>query len=183
MDHSNLYSIATLKLLADQPGVQLIIGVYFVMLGLQKALEASRKLGANGTVPFNKGNNMGATMFCALNVAVVLFVVVLWLCGIAELLSLTHATQPYSSAYTLLAPPLVACEIGLLAYVYRGLWKSIERNGNSPAWFTNFREFRGKVKTFHRYVDERGVNLAEFIFLPLGATGLLTINFWLYLLS
>lgn len=183
MDHGNLYTLTTLKLLVNQPGTQLLIGVFFVMRGLQKAMDAARKLSANGTVPFNKSNNMGATMYCALNVAVVLFIAVLWLCGIAELLGLARATQDYASAYTLLTPPLVACEIGLLAYVYRGLWKSILNNGKNPSWLTNFREFREKVRTFHKYVDERGVDLAEFVLLPLGATGLLTANFWLYLWS
>lgn len=183
LDHGNLYTLTTLKLLVNQPGTQLLIGVFFVMRGLQKAMDAARKLAANGAVPFNKGNNMGAAMYCALNVAVVLFITVLWLSGIAELLALSPATQAYSAAYTLLTPPMVACEVGLLAYVYRGLWKSVLHNNHEPTWRENFRVFRTKVKTFHDYVDKRGVDLGEFVLLPLGATGLLTANFWIHLLS
>ncbi len=145
--------------------------------------EVPGKLSTNGHVPFNRASNMGAAMFCALNVAVVLFIAVLWLSAVAELLSLAQTTQTYSTAYTLLLPPLVACEVGLLAFVYRGLWKSLERNGDGLTWRATFDQFRGKVSMFHGYVHKRGVDMTEFVFLPLGATGLLTMNFWLHLLK
>lgn len=93
MAQGNLYSIDTIQLLANLPGVQLLFGVYFLTRGVLKAVEAARKLSTNGHVPFNRASNMGAAMFCALNVAVVLFIAVLWLSAVAELLSLAQTTQ------------------------------------------------------------------------------------------
>lgn len=181
MADGSLYSIDTLSFLLDLPATKLLVAVFFLMRGLVKAVEAVRKFNAEGKVPFNKGANIGASMFCALNVAVVLFLAVLWLSALAEILSLAAGTRHYASAYTPLVVLLAFVEIYLLYFIYRGLWTSLEKNGDGLSWRGTFARFREKMTTYHTYLNTRGMSITELVLLPLGAAGFVSATFWLQL--
>lgn len=181
MADGSLYSIDTLSFLLGLPAIKLLIAVFFLMRGLVKAFEAVRKFQAEGKVPFNKAANIGASMFCALNVAVVLFLAVLWISALAEILSLSDGTRHYANAYTPLVVLLAVIEIYLLYFIYRGLWVSLERNGDGLSWRGTFGRFRAKVSAYHTYLNARGMNVSELVLLPLGAAGFVSASFWLQL--
>jgi hypothetical protein len=177
----NLYSIDTVNLLLSLPATKVLIGATFLARGLVNAVQAVKMFNAEGPVPFNRASNMGAAMFCALNVAVFLFLGILWISAISEFLSLSDATLHYANAYVPLVLLLVVVEVSLLAFVYRGLWVSIEKNGNGLSWLGRIRQFHTKGAQYHKYVKKRGTKISELIFMPLGAAGFVSATFWLQL--
>lgn len=183
MADGSFFSIDTVSLLVGLPATKALVGTAFFMRGLVKFADGVRKFHAEGPVPYNKASNMGAAMFCALNVAVALFLATLFVGAIAEFLSLTEATKPYADAYAPIIVAMALVEICLLAYVYRGLWGSIEKNGNGLRLVARLRQFREKGSAYHDYVSKRGMSIHELSLLPLGAAGFVTASFWLPLLQ
>lgn len=182
--NDHFYSWQTLQQVLNLPGFQLVLGVYFLMEGLRKAVEALQKFLENGEVPWNKKAKMSAAMYCALNVTIILFLCVTWLSALTEILSLSNSGIPYAKAYVILIPPLTLIELALLTFVYRGLWLSIIRNGNQESgWLQSFRAFRSEVATFHTYLVKRGVGAQELVMIPLGATSILSASFWMHLVT